>query len=66
MLMPNQVMGGKDNSSDVIKRTINGIDNETHADNPADVLHYFEDITATNTSSYGYPNCYTVWNPDVF
>jgi glucose/arabinose dehydrogenase len=35
-------------------------------DSPADVLHYFGDITTPNTTWYGYPTCYTVWNPSAF
>ncbi|KAN0104437.1 hypothetical protein V8E51_010182 [Hyaloscypha variabilis] len=63
---PNNMLWGVENSSDDIKRTISGVDKDIHIDNPADTLHYFGDITTPNTTWYGYPTCYTVWNPSSF
>lgn len=54
---------GVENASDEIQRTVNNKAVDIHLDNPADELNYIGDPTKENTQWYGYPTCYTVWEP---
>lgn len=55
---------GVENSGDDLNRTINGTTYDIHKDNPADELNFLGDVTQSNDIWYGYPTCFTVWNPD--
>lgn len=56
-------MWGVENSSDDLERTVNGQSIDIHTNNPAEELNYLGDITVPNTQWYGYPTCFTVWDP---
>jgi glucose/arabinose dehydrogenase len=55
---------GVENASDEIHRTVNNKAVDIHTDNPADEINYLGDPSKENTQWYGYPTCYTVWQPD--
>lgn len=38
---------------------------DIHQDNPAEELNYLGDVTVPNNDWYGYPVCYTVWEPSL-
>jgi glucose/arabinose dehydrogenase len=57
------MLWGVENSSDELHRTINGVSVDIHTDNPADEINYLGDPSQENTDWYGYPTCYTVFNP---
>ncbi|TAQ88464.1 hypothetical protein B7494_g3247, partial [Chlorociboria aeruginascens] len=59
----NNLLWGVENSSDDIQRTVNGQTTDVHADNPADELNYIGNVSVANTQWYGYPTCFTIWNP---
>ncbi|KAI0508837.1 soluble quino protein glucose dehydrogenase [Xylaria bambusicola] len=59
----NNMLWGVENSADNLARTINGTTTDVHADNPAEELNYLGDVTVPNDDWYGYPVCFTVWNP---
>ncbi|KAF1960466.1 cellobiose dehydrogenase-like protein [Byssothecium circinans] len=52
-----------ENASDEIRRTVGNTVTDIHTDNPADELNYIGDPSTPNTQWYGYPTCYTIWNP---
>ncbi|CAG5181965.1 uncharacterized protein ALTATR162_LOCUS9924 [Alternaria atra] len=58
------MLWGVENSSDELHRIINGVSVDIHTDNPADEINYLGDPSKENTNWYGYPTCYTVFNPD--
>ncbi len=58
------MLWGVENSSDELHRTVDGISVDIHTDNPADEINYLGDPSNENTDWYGYPTCYTVFNPD--
>ncbi|KAI4959985.1 hypothetical protein J4E86_001604 [Alternaria arbusti] len=60
----NGMLWGVENSSDELHRTINGVSVDIHTDNPADEINHLGDPSKENTDWYGYPTCYTVFNPD--
>ncbi|TVY83852.1 Cellobiose dehydrogenase [Lachnellula suecica] len=62
----NNMLWGVENSGDQLTRTIQGNMTDIHEDNPADKLNYLGDITAPNNKWYGYPTCFTVWQPSAF
>lgn len=39
---------------------------DIHEDNPADKLNYLGDVTKPNNKWYGYPTCFSVWQPSSF
>lgn len=51
-----------ENSGDDFKR--NGKD--VHQNNPGEKIHYMGDISTPNDKWYGYPSCFTVWQPSDF
>lgn len=54
---------GLENASDEIARTVNSRVVDIHTDNPADELNFLGDPSKENKQWYGYPTCYTVWEP---
>ncbi|CAN9265928.1 unnamed protein product [Alternaria alternata] len=58
------MLWGVENSSDELHRTIDGVSVDIHTDNPADEINYLGDPSKENTNWYGYPTCYTVFNPE--
>ncbi|SPO06091.1 uncharacterized protein DNG_08780 [Cephalotrichum gorgonifer] len=52
-----------ENSGDDFRRTVNGQATDIHIDNPAEELNYLGDPTVPNENWYGYPTCFTVWDP---
>ncbi|KAL8297540.1 hypothetical protein RB597_006570 [Gaeumannomyces tritici] len=55
-----------ENSGDSFARTVNGVSTDIHHENPAEELNYLGDPTKPNNQWYGYPTCFTVWDPSVF
>ncbi|KAF2118602.1 hypothetical protein BDV96DRAFT_643841 [Lophiotrema nucula] len=62
----NNMLWGVENSGDDFKRTVNGQSKDIHQNNPAEKLHYIGDVTKPNNNWYGYPTCFTVWQPSDF
>ncbi|KAI1276841.1 soluble quino protein glucose dehydrogenase [Xylaria sp. FL0933] len=60
----NHMLWGVENSADNLARTINGTTADIHTDNPSEELNFLGDVTMANDDWYGYPVCFTVWNPD--
>ncbi|KAI1362054.1 soluble quino protein glucose dehydrogenase [Xylaria arbuscula] len=60
----NNMLWGVENSADNLARTINGTTTDIHTDNPSEELNFLGDVTVMNDNWYGYPVCFTVWNPD--
>ncbi|KAI0532071.1 soluble quino protein glucose dehydrogenase [Xylaria digitata] len=59
----NNMLWGVENSADNLARTINGTTTDVHTDNPSEELNFLGDVTFSNDDWYGYPVCFTVWNP---
>jgi hypothetical protein len=55
-----------ENSTDEIKRTVNGQSKDIHNNNPGEKIHYMGDMTKPNYNWYGYLSCFTVWQPSDF
>jgi glucose/arabinose dehydrogenase len=62
----NNMLWGVENSADQFSRTVNGQAKDIHNNNPAERLHYIGDVTKPNNNWYGYPTCFSVWNPSDF
>ncbi|KAF1999420.1 iron reductase domain protein [Amniculicola lignicola CBS 123094] len=62
----NNHLWGVENSADEFKRTINGQAKDIHNNNPSEKIHYMGPITTPNEKWYGYPTCFTVWQPSDF
>ncbi|KAI1819796.1 soluble quino protein glucose dehydrogenase [Xylaria intraflava] len=60
----NNMLWGVENSADNLVRTANGTTTDIHNDNPAEELNFLGDVASPNNNWYGYPVCFTVWNPD--
>ncbi|KAF1840607.1 iron reductase domain protein [Cucurbitaria berberidis CBS 394.84] len=58
----NNMLWGVENSGDEFKR--NGKD--IHNNNPGEKIHYMGDVSKPNNNWYGYPTCFTVWQPSDF
>ncbi|KAJ4287943.1 hypothetical protein N0V90_011958 [Kalmusia sp. IMI 367209] len=58
----NNMLWGVENSGDQFTR--NGKD--IHNNNPGEKIHYMGDVTKPNNNWYGYPTCFTVWQPSDF
>lgn len=56
---------GVENSADDLTRVANGQTTDIHVDNPAEELNFLGDVSVPNTKWYGYPICFTVWEPSV-
>ncbi|PVH82209.1 hypothetical protein DL98DRAFT_559578 [Cadophora sp. DSE1049] len=61
----NNMLWGVENSGDNFGRTVNGVTTDIHQDNPAEELNYLGDVTVPNNNWYGYPVCYSVWQPNL-
>ncbi|KAI0194600.1 soluble quino protein glucose dehydrogenase [Astrocystis sublimbata] len=59
---PAGIVWGVENSGDDIR--VNGQD--VHQDNPAEKLNNLGDPVADRDNWFGYPTCFTVWNPQPF
>jgi glucose/arabinose dehydrogenase len=59
------MLWGVENSSDELHRTIDGVAVDIHIDNPADEINYLGDPAKENTDWYGYPTCYTCFQPNA-
>src|SRR6186713_21611 len=46
-------------------RKVNGQSTDIHSDNPAEELNYLGDPSKPNNNWYGYPTCFSVWEPSV-
>jgi len=62
----NNMLWGVENSADQFTRTVNGQGKDIHQNNPAERLHYIGDVTKPNNNWYGYPTCFSVWEPSEF
>ncbi|KAH3945777.1 hypothetical protein HBH53_141500 [Parastagonospora nodorum] len=62
----NNMLWGVENSGDDFKRTVNGQAKDIHQNNPGEKIHYIGDVTKPNNNWYGYPSCFTVWQPSDF
>ncbi|KAK3360436.1 soluble quino protein glucose/sorbosone dehydrogenase [Lasiosphaeria hispida] len=63
---PSGIVWGVENSGDDFTRTENGQRRDIHTDNPAEKLNNLGDPLKTRDAWYGYPTCFTVWNPANF
>ncbi|KAK3934180.1 soluble quino protein glucose/sorbosone dehydrogenase [Diplogelasinospora grovesii] len=63
---PNGVVWGVENSGDDFTRTENGQRRDIHKDNPAEKLNNLGDPLKTRDAWYGYPTCFSVWDPSAF
>ncbi|KAI1497763.1 soluble quino protein glucose/sorbosone dehydrogenase [Biscogniauxia marginata] len=61
----NNMLWSVENSADSLNRSVDGTTLDIHQDNPAEELNYLGDVTKPNDKWYGYPICFTVWNPDA-
>ncbi|KAG4440180.1 hypothetical protein IFR05_004325 [Cadophora sp. M221] len=61
----NNMLWGVENSGDNFGRTVNGVTTDIHQDNPAEELNYLGDVTVPDSNWYGYPVCYSVWQPNM-
>ncbi|KAL1844753.1 hypothetical protein VTK73DRAFT_1852 [Phialemonium thermophilum] len=63
---PNGMIWGVENSGDDLTRTNNGQRQDIHKDNPSEKLNFLGDPLKTRDVWYGYPTCWTVWDPTPF
>ncbi|OHE99630.1 carbohydrate-binding cytochrome b562 [Colletotrichum orchidophilum] len=61
----NSAIWGVENSGDDFARTVNGQSYDIHNDNPAEELNFLGDPSQPNDQWYGYPTCFSVWEPSV-
>ncbi|OLN94108.1 Cellobiose dehydrogenase 5 [Colletotrichum chlorophyti] len=61
----NNMVWGIENSGDDFTRTVNGQSYDIHNDNPAEELNFLGDPSQPNEQWYGYPTCFTVWEPSI-
>ncbi|KAF6825861.1 carbohydrate-binding cytochrome b562-like protein [Colletotrichum musicola] len=61
----NNMVWGVENSGDDFMRMVNGQSYDIHNDNPAEELNFLGDPSRPNEDWYGYPTCFTVWEPSV-
>ncbi|KXH57946.1 carbohydrate-binding cytochrome b562 [Colletotrichum salicis] len=61
----NNAIWGVENSGDDFARTVNGQSYDIHNDNPAEELNFLGDPSQANDQWYGYPTCFSVWEPSV-
>ncbi|KAI1814544.1 soluble quino protein glucose dehydrogenase [Poronia punctata] len=59
---PNGVVWGVENSGDDFKLN----NQDIHTDNPAEKLNNLGDPLTTRDKWYGYPTCFSVWDPSPF
>ncbi|KAK1778667.1 hypothetical protein QBC45DRAFT_158823 [Copromyces sp. CBS 386.78] len=63
---PNGVFWGVENSGDDFTRTENGQRKDIHTNNPAEKLNNLGDPPTVRNAWYGYPTCFSVWDPSSF
>ncbi|KAF7539517.1 hypothetical protein G7054_g2044 [Neopestalotiopsis clavispora] len=63
---PNGIVWGVENSGDDFTRTVNGARTDIHKDNPAEKLNNLGDPLKDRDRWFGYPTCFTVWDPSLF
>ncbi|KAK3402493.1 hypothetical protein B0T20DRAFT_457798 [Sordaria brevicollis] len=63
---PNGVFWGVENSGDDFTRTENGQRRDIHTNNPAEKLNNLGDPRTLRNAWYGYPTCFSVWDPSNF
>ncbi|EGO61659.1 hypothetical protein NEUTE1DRAFT_98738 [Neurospora tetrasperma FGSC 2508] len=63
---PNGVFWGVENSGDDFTRTENGQRRDIHTNNPAEKLNNLGDPRTVRNAWYGYPTCFSVWDPSSF
>ena len=63
---PAGTVWGVENSGDDFTRTENGQRRDIHINNPAEKLNNLGDPLKTRDAWYGYPTCFTVWDPSNF
>ncbi|KAK1964325.1 carbohydrate-binding cytochrome b562 [Colletotrichum sublineola] len=61
----NNAVWGVENSGDDFTRTVNGQSYDIHTDNPAEELNFLGNPSEPNEQWYGYPSCFSVWEPSV-
>ncbi|KAF2736455.1 cellobiose dehydrogenase-like protein [Polyplosphaeria fusca] len=59
------MLWGVENSSDEVRRTVKSVTTDIHTDNPAEEINYIGDPVVENKQWYGYPTCFSVWEPSV-
>ncbi|KAK7016344.1 soluble quino protein glucose dehydrogenase [Favolaschia claudopus] len=57
---------GVENSADDLVRVRQGVSYDVHQNNPGEKLHNLGDAAAASSKFYGYPNCFSVWDPSLF
>lgn len=57
---------GVENSADNVFRRKGNVTTDVHIDNPGEKVHNFGDPSKGNGTFYGYPYCFSVWNPSAF
>ncbi|KAH8895698.1 soluble quino protein glucose dehydrogenase [Thozetella sp. PMI_491] len=62
---PNFMVWGAENSGDDFTRSIGNSSIDIHTGNPAEEINYLGDPTKPNNNWYGYPTCFTVWDPSL-
>ncbi|KAI8957318.1 hypothetical protein F5Y11DRAFT_93431 [Daldinia sp. FL1419] len=60
----NDMLWGVENSADQLIRDVGGTSTDIHNDNPAEELNFLGDVKKPNDAWYGYPICFTVWQPE--
>ncbi|KAH6647341.1 soluble quino protein glucose/sorbosone dehydrogenase [Truncatella angustata] len=63
---PNGVLWGVENSGDDFTRTANGARTDVHINNPSEKLNNLGNPLTARNQWYGYPTCFTVWDPTAF
>lgn len=54
-----------ENSADDLVRNVNDTSTDVHNDNPAEELNFLGNVTVANDKWYGYPTCFTIWQPET-
>ncbi|KAH7096098.1 soluble quino protein glucose dehydrogenase [Auriculariales sp. MPI-PUGE-AT-0066] len=57
---------GVENSADGLVRARGGVEYDVHEDNPGEKLHLLGDASSPQSTYFGYPYCFSVWNPSLF
>ncbi|KAJ3042881.1 hypothetical protein HDV00_006442 [Rhizophlyctis rosea] len=60
------VWGVENSADDLVRRAKNGTEVDVHQDNPAEKLNYLGNPSKPTSAWYGYPYCYTIWDPSTF
>ncbi|KAJ3033459.1 hypothetical protein HDV00_006342 [Rhizophlyctis rosea] len=57
---------GVENSADNLVRRSGSTDTDVHIDNPGEKLNFLGNPANPTGSWYGYPYCFTIWDPSTF